>query len=211
MRKHQLPVLVIILTFGLIFIETNLFAQQEEKQPVTVVAVRGFTGFPGMLSLDTLVHDLNVLNKDKRVEYVKYSDRIHPDYIVDVKSKFSFPKKIAKQTFGTLTDLADPGGAVYSRDEIYVPDYSGEVKGARPIGAYYNNEFSLYDFKNSGIGIGTFNLTISRPGFLHDPAYKKAIYIEDSDFLIEESLFDEVVSNLFSYFRKQAGPEKSLY
>ena len=155
-----------------------------------------------MLSIDTLVHDLNVLNRDKSVEYVKYSDRIHPDYIVDVKSKFSFPKKIDKQTFGTLTDLANPGGAVYSRDEVYVPDYSGEVKGARPIGAYYNNEFSLYDYKNSGTGIGTFNLTISRPGFLPDPVYKKAVYIEDSAFLIEESLFDEVVTRLFSYFQK---------
>jgi hypothetical protein len=210
MRKHQLSFLIVTLTSCLIFINTNLIAQQEKKQPVTVVAVRGFTGFSELLSMDTLVYDLNVLNGDKSVEYVKYSDRIHPDYIVDVKSKFSYPKKITRQTFGTLTDLADPGGAVYNRDEIYVPDYSGEVKGARPIGSYYNNEFSLYDYRNSGVGIGTFKLTISRPGFWPDPVYKKAIYIEDFDFLIEESVFDEVVSNLFSYFRKQSGHAKSL-
>jgi hypothetical protein len=211
MKKYHQPVLVLILTIGQIICEARLFAQQVKKQPSTVVAVRKFSGFSEILSIDTLIHDLNVLNNDKSVLYVKYIGGIRADYIVDVKSQYSFPKKIVKQTFGSLTDIASPGGAYYYSDEVYVPNYSGEVRGVRPIGSYYNNEFSLYDFKDSGIGIGTFSLSISQPGLQGKPAYKKAVYLEDAALLIEESLFDEVVSNMFSYFRRQAGPEKSLY
>ena len=211
MRKHQSPVFAIILLFLIFIGNGNVTAQQETNDPVIKVAVRKFSGFPGILSIDTLIHDLNVLNIDKRVLYVKYRSEIHTDYIVDVKSQYSFPKKMVKQTFGSLTDIASPGGAIYSSDEVYVPDYSGEVRGVRPIGSYYNNEFSLYDFKDSDIGIGTFSLIISQPGLQGKPAYKKAVYLEDAAFLIEESLFDNVVSNLFSYFRRQADAEKSHY
>ena len=118
---------------------------------------------------------------------------------------------ILDKTYGTLTDLKSPGGAVYSSDEIYVPDYSGETKGIRTVGAYYNNEFSLYNIEDSEIGFGTVILVISQPGLSRKPAFKKAIYREDAALLIEESLFDEVLSSMFFYFRKLEMPEKSPY
>lgn len=175
------------------------------------IAIRKLAGFSEFLTTDKFVQYLNILNEDNGLIYVKYIEEMRPDFIVDIKSDYSFPKKMVKQTFATLTDLKSPGGTVNSSDEVYVPDYSGETKGIRPIGAYYNNEFSLYHPEEPEWGFGTVVLTIYQPGRGRKQAFKKALYLEDSTFLVEERLFDEMVTNLFSYFQKTGGHKISPY
>ncbi len=211
MRKYQTPVFTIILFFLIFIGNGNVTAQQGTTDPVIKVAVRKFSGFSEFLTIDKFVQHLNSLNQNRNIIYVKHIDGTRADYVADIKSDNSFPKKIVKQTYGSLTDLKSPGGAVYSSDEIYVPDYSGENKGIRTVGAYYNNEFSLYDIEDSEIGFGTVILVISQPGLSRKPSFKKAIYREDAALLIEESLFDEVLSSMFFYFRKLEMSEKSPY
>ena len=211
-----MPFLVLILIIGQIFCEARLFAQQVKKQPSTVVAVRKFSGFSEILSIDTLIHDLNVLNIDKRVLYVKYRSEIHTDYIVDVKSQYSFQKIIVKQNavvFNVPTvssrvvlfDQSDISGTVPAYSENLLPLRSYEMDNIQ------YSEFPFYDLKDSGIGFGAVRLTISKPGIRGKPAYTKVVYLEDAAFLIAESLFDNVVSNLFSYFHRHSDAEKSLY
>ena len=211
MRKYLTPVFTNILFFLIFIGNGNVTAQEGTNYPVIKVAVRKFSGFSEFLTIDKFVQHLNSLNQDRNIIYVKHIDGTRADYVADIKSDNSFPKKIVKQTYGTLTDLKSPGGAVYSSDEIYVPDYSGKTRGIRTVGAYYNNEFSLYDTEDSEIGFGTVILVISQPGLNRKPAFKKAIYREDAALLIEESLFDEVLSSMFSYFRKLEVSEISPY
>jgi hypothetical protein len=216
MRIRHLPVFVLLQAISLMFGKQNLYAQLKKDQPSIVVAINKFSGFSEILSIDTLIHDLNVLNIDKRVLYVKYRSEIHTDYIVDVKSQYSFQKIIVKQNavvFNVPTvssrvvlfDQSDISGTVPAYSENLLPLRSYEMDNIQ------YSEFPFYDLKDSGIGFGAVRLTISKPGLQGKPAYSKAVYMEDAAFLIEESLFDNVVSNLFSYFHKQAVPEKSLY
>ncbi len=211
MRKYQIPVFAIILFSFILAGNGNAIAQQGSKDPEITVAVRKFSGFSEFLTIDKFVQHLNKLNPDRNIVYIKYSDGVRADYVADIKSDNSFPKKIVKQTFGTLTDLKSPGGAVNSSDEVYVPDYSGTTKGIRTVGAYYNNEFSLYEIEDSELGYGTVVLVISQPGLSRKPSFKKAVYREDAALLIEESLFDEVLNSMFSYFRKLEIPQDSPY
>jgi hypothetical protein len=211
MRKYQAPVFAIILLFLIFIGNGNVTAQVGTNDPVIKVSVRKFSGFSEFLTIDRFVQYLNKLNQDRSIIYVKHIDGTRADYVADIKTDNSFPKKLVKQTYGTLTDIKSPGGAVYSSDEIYVPNYSGETRGIRTVGAYYNNEFSLYDIEDSEMGYGTVVLIISQPGLSRKPAFKKAIYREDTALLIEEILFDELLSSMFSYFGKQELSEKSPY
>jgi len=210
MRKYQLPVFTIVLFSCILLCSGNAIAQKGNPESKKI-AIRKLAGFSEFLTTDKFVQYLNNLNEDKGIVYIKYNEEVHPDFIIDIKSDYSFPKKIVKQTFGTLTDLKSPGGAVNSNDEVYVPDYSGETKGIRPIGAYYNNEFSLYHPEEPGWGFGTVVLTIYQPGQGRRQVFKKAVYLEDSTFLVEERLFDGMVTNMFTYFQKAGSSKISLY
>jgi hypothetical protein len=209
MKNYQSPVFVLIL-FLFVMVGNDTIAQQNMTVSKTKVAIRKFSGFSEFLSLGQFVECLNKLNSDGNIVYVKYSDGMRYDFVADVKSENSFPKEMVNRASSTMADQVN-SNAIYAGNNSNAANNSGNANEVRTIGAYYDNDYSLYDDEGPEIGFGTVILSISQPGLNRRPAYKKAIYLEDAALLIEESLFDELLSNMFSYFRKVDMPDGVPY